>query len=75
MQGQLHAVVQPAQSDDGVSIQGAGQDALPAIHQVIRHRPAFNMTVTVRRQQPGACAHVHTQTQMNTGGNRQNEAG
>lgn len=58
VQGKLHSVVQPAQSHDRISIQRAGQDALPAVHQVIRHRPTFNLTVPVCRQQPRACTHT-----------------
>lgn len=49
MQSELHAIVQPAQCNNRISIHRTRQNVLPAVHQVIRHGPAFNLTITVCR--------------------------
>ena len=58
VQGQLHPVVQPGESHDGLPGQSAAQGRLPRAHQVVRHRPALNGPIAVSRQQPGAWSHT-----------------
>lgn len=59
MQSQFDSIMQPAQSNDGISIQRAWQDALPAVYQVISHGPALNLTITIGREQPWSYTHTN----------------
>lgn len=55
VQCQLHAVVQPGQGHDGVTLHQAAHVAFPAVGQVVRHAPALDLPVSISRQEPGAC--------------------
>lgn len=55
VQSQLHAVVQPGQGHDGVSLHHAAHGVLPAVGQVVGHAPALDVAVCVCGEQPGAC--------------------